>query len=169
MKKVKVLTMLGFSLLIVAALMGLGGKAKLKGKLLTDAVLTQMEGNKSLCVPDSGEGLVLSIVQDHENPLFPSTVTNQVHLFIWFSTPPATGSRIHLPTEGVQVCYYEKGDLLMFKTFEPQGWIQFDNIPPSKTITGSLDLKLVKPHHNMSNSDYHYMGGDFKLKLVTGC
>ena len=153
--------------LLIALFVGLSSflpKDKHKGTLYSEVTFSGVESTKGGCVLDSGEAYVMMISRDHENPLFESREPNRVHFQLLFQEAPTPGERIHLPREGVQLCYWEKGDLLMFKTSKPQGWIKFDNSFEEKTVTGELDLKLVKPHHNMSNSDYHYMGGTFKLK-----
>lgn len=157
-------SILGLCLLAIG-LLAFMPKEKLKGTFYQDAAFSGVESTKKGCVLDSGVGMVMQIAKDHENPLFPSEVQNRVTLQIHFDEAPKAGQRIHLPKEGVQVCYWEKGDLMMFKTSKPKGWIQFNNDVTDKTVSGELDLKLVKPHYNMSNSDYHYMGGAFKLKV----
>lgn len=136
----------------------------MKGVLRDSCALFEMEEKKPLCKIDSGAGQVLYIHQAHENPLFPSKAENRVHLMLHFPDGILAGQRYTLPSPKVNVCYLEKGDLLMFKSFEGQGWVEFTEVAPGKTAAGKMDLKLIKPHHNMSNSDYHYMGGDFRLK-----
>lgn len=115
------------------------------------------------CRIDSANGTVIQIDKDHENPLFPSKLTNQVHLMLWFKNG-IENKRYQLPNPEVEVCYWEKGDLLMFHSFVAKGWVEFDAYEAGSKLQGKMELKLVEPHHNMSNSDYHYMGGDILLK-----
>lgn len=117
------------------------------------------------CSVDSAAGQVLRIDQDHENPLFQSKLPNRIHLLMWFKEGIHVGERITLPSPKVEVCYWEKGDLLMFHTTKPQGWIEFTGGTVGGKLDGKMDMKLVEPDHNMSNSDYHYMGGAFSLAL----
>lgn len=114
------------------------------------------------CRLDSADGGSLYLVSEHDNPLFESKAPNMVHLIMWWKTAPAAGVRYQLPHPEIEICYWEKGDLLMFHTFSAQGWLEFDKVADGKYTTGKLDMKLVRPHHNFSNSDYHYLGGSFK-------
>lgn len=158
-----------FLLIPLAALLLLattpGGKGKgMKGVLRDSSALYDVVEKKPLCTIDSGLGQVLYIHQVHENPLFPSKAENRVHLMLHFPEGIQAGQRYTIPSPKVNVCYFEKGDLLMFKSFEGLGWVEFTEVTAGKGAAGKMDLKLIKPHHNMSNSDYHYMGGDFRLK-----
>lgn len=139
------------------------GKA-MKGEYYDDACLLDRDEKRPRCRVDEGKGQVIYISQKHENPLFPSEAENRVHLMLHFPNGMEAGKRYTLPTDPVNVCYWEKGDLLMFKSFTGSGWIEISEIKEGKSVSGKMDLKLVEPHHNMSNSDYHYMGGEFKLK-----
>lgn len=143
------------------------GAKPTKGKFFDSAMIVDAEKGK-LCRPDSGLGQVVSISYPHENPLFPSKSPNTVNLLLHFKNGMTAGKKFTLPDPDVSVCYFEKGDLLMFHTFEGVGSIHFDPVGGKKEIqTGKMDLKLVRPHHNMSNSDYHYMGGRFSLSRST--
>jgi hypothetical protein len=135
-------------------------KPKTKGVYYDQAGIVS-EGKS--CKPDSAAGIVLRIDQDHENPLFQSKLPNRVHLLIWFKDGITVGQRVTLPSPRVEVCYWEQGDLLMFHTTKPQGWIEFLAGKVGGRLDGKMDMKLVEPDHNMSNSDYHYMGGAFSL------
>lgn len=136
----------------------------MKGQLWAAAGIFDNQEAKPLCRLDSAETFVMEIDQAHENPLFESKDENRVHLFLQFAQKPQKGKRYNLPSEEVQLCYWEKGDLLMFKSFSGLGWVEFNSVEKGKA-SGKMDLKIVKPHHNMSNSDYHYMGGEFRLKV----
>lgn len=138
----------------------------LKGVFYADSGLFDAEKGK-LCRPDSSQGDVLYVSKRHENPLFPSKSPNMVHLYLWFQQGIQANHRYQLPDSTVKVCYYEKGDLLMFHTFEGTGTIQFKDGKNPALWQGSMELKLVHPFHNMSNSDYHYMGGPFTLARKT--
>jgi hypothetical protein len=120
-----------------------------------------------LCRPDSSAGTVVHFEKAHENPLFPSKSQNKVHLYLWFQQGIQANRRYQMPDSTVKVCYYEKGDLLMFHTFEATGSIQFKAGKGATPWQGAMELKLVHPFHNMSNSDYHYMGGPFSLSRKT--
>lgn len=163
----KNIAFIALSLIIASLAFGMTNvlkpKAKLtKGSYFEDSGLFDMEKGKT-CRMDSAQGILVKIDQDHENPLFQSKLPNQVHLILWFKNG-ITAKRYELPNPDIDVCYWEKGDLLMFHTFKAKGWIQFDNFESGAKLLGSMDMKLIEPHHNMSNSDYHYMGGDFQLK-----
>ena len=110
-------------------------------------------------------GYLIEISEKIENPLFESAKDNEVFLYIWFAELPEPGEKTYIGSdENVRVCYHEKGDLLMFLTSEAIGSIRFDEVKSGKSVSGEMDLKLVNPVHNMSNGDYQYMGGSFKLK-----
>lgn len=151
-----------WAILLTACLLGVAPGKPMKGDWYADSGLTGIEPGQT-CAVDSAAGAVLYISQEHENSLFPSKVENRVHLQLWFKDG-LPERRVQLPSPSVAVCYWEKGDLLMFHTYSGAGWIEFDPAK-SKSVTGRMELKLVQPHHNMSNSDYHYMGGDFKLNI----
>lgn len=138
-------------------------KGKTTGKYYLNAGI-HAEGK--LCMADSTDGTLVRFDQPHENPLFESKAPNMVHLLIWFRDSVKTGFRYELPDPRVEVCYWEQGDLLMFHTNKPKGWIEFDPNPKPSRLSGKMELKLVEPDHNMSNSDYHYMGGAFALTLA---
>lgn len=138
------------------------GKTKIKGSFYEQAGIFD-RGKGLTCRVDSASGTVIRIDQDHENPLFQSKLPNQVHLLLWFKKD-IEAKRYELPSPDVEACYWEQGDLLMFHSFKATGWIEFSSPPAGGKLNGKMELKLVEPHHNMSNSDYHYMGGDFFLK-----
>jgi hypothetical protein len=148
------------ALLLLATSMALPPKPKVKGVYYTDAGIIS-EGKS--CKPDSMAGLVMRVDRDYENPLFQSKLPNRVHLLVWFKDGITVGSRIQLPSPRVEVCYWEQGDLLMFHTTKPQGWLDFSAGKLGSRLDGKLEVKLVEPDHNMSNSDYHFMGGAFSL------
>ncbi len=155
-------------LLPFAALLMLGmakgsGKSKpTKGIYIENSGLFDRMKGKS-CRVDSAAGTIIRIDKDHENPLFASKLPNQVHLLLWFKNG-IEGKRYQLPNPEIDVCYWEQGDLLMFHSFKAKGWIEFDGFESGSKMEGKMEMKLVEPHHNMSNSDYHYMGGDIVLK-----
>jgi hypothetical protein len=134
----------------------------MKGSYYVQAGLFDAEKGK-LCRADSSAGDLIYVSNPHENPLFPSKSPNMVHLFLWFQNGIQANHRYQMPDSTVKVCYYEKGDLLMFHTFEATGSIQFKAGKRADEWQGAMELKLVHPFHNMSNSDYHYMGGPFTL------
>lgn len=115
------------------------------------------------CHPDSAAGVVLRMDRDHDNPLFQSKLPNRIHLLMWFKDGIPFGQRIQLPAPNVEVCYWEQGDLLMFHTTKALGWIEFKPGKLGSPVAGKLEYKLVEPDHNMSNSDYHFLGGDFSF------
>lgn len=135
-------------------------KGKTKGQYFAKAGIVSAG---KVCTVDSAAGMVMRIDQDHENPLFQSKLPNRVHLLIWFKDSIVVGKRLQLPSAGVEVCYWEQGDLLMFHTTKPLGWIEFTGGSVGGRLDGNMDMKLIEPDHNMSNSDYHYMGGAFSL------
>ena len=142
-------------------------KSKLVGRYFLNTGITA-EGKN--CRADSATGTLIRFDQAHENPLFESKATNMVHLLIWFKDSVEAGKRYELPDPRVEVCYWEQGDLLMFHTNKPKGWIEFSSEDKSQRLSGKMEMKLVEPDHNMSNSDYHYMGGSFsaaEAKLET--
>jgi hypothetical protein len=153
--------------LMAASLLLLSATAPLpKGKTKGIYFLkTGIVSEGKTCKTDSAGGMVLRVDQDHENPLFQSKLPNRIHLLMWFKDSIVVGQRIQLPSPQVQVCYWEQGDLLMFHTTKPQGWIEFTAGKVGGKLDGKMDMKLVEPDHNMSNSDYHYMGGPFSLTL----
>lgn len=135
---------------------------KHKGKYFQETGIVA-EGKN--CGMDSAGGLVVRLDEEHENPLFQSKAPNMVHLLLWFQDGIEAGRRYELPQPRVQACYWEKGDLLMFHTQKAMGWIEFSDAPGSQVLKGRMDMKLVEPDHNMSNSDYHYMGGQVECRL----
>lgn len=137
------------------------GKKPISGTFHPGKGLFDAEKEKT-CRLDSAGGSSLYLVGEHDNPLFESKAPNKVHLLIWWKTIPEAGVRYQLPHPDIEICYWEKGDLLMFHTFSAQGWLEFNKLADGKYTTGELDMKLVRPHHNFSNSDYHYLGGSFK-------
>ncbi|MCB9232857.1 MAG: hypothetical protein H6581_14390 [Bacteroidia bacterium] len=137
--------------------------SKIKGTFFPDSQLHQNDEGIPHCAIDSGAGMVMELTQLYRNDLFLSEEKNTLRLRIHFATPPVAGQKYSLPTPGVTVCYREEGKLLMFESYNGLGTLQFNSISDKK-IAGKIDLKLVKPHHNMSNSDYHYMGGEFSCK-----
>ena len=82
---------------------------------------------------------------------------------MWFKDGIEVGKRLALPSPRVEVCYWEQGDLLMFHTSKSLGWIEFKSGAIGGRLDGKMDMKLIEPDHNMSNSDYHFMGGEFSL------
>lgn len=141
------------------------GKKKLKGTLHSDrGVFDQIEG-ETPCRLDSADGFVVEFQQEVENPLFESKAKNKVRLLLWFRGDPAPEKRYYVPSDDIKgLCYREQGDLLMFETFQGSGWIEFGAYSKKGRLEGTMDLKLVEPHHNFSNSDFHHMGGDFCLE-----
>lgn len=135
-------------------------KPKTKGQYFNFAGITSQG---KVCNVDSANGLVMRIDQDHENPLFQSKLPNRIHLLIWFKQGIDFSKRLQMPSPQVEVCYWEAGDLLMFHSTKATGWMDFTDGSVGTRIEGKMELKLVEPDHNMSNSDYHYMGGGFTL------
>jgi hypothetical protein len=160
----------GFVLLaLVAALVavspsdfGKKPKGKLIGKYFEN---TSVFAEGKVCRVDSGAGTLVRFDQNHENPLFQSKLPNMTHLILWFKDGLMTGQRYEIPSPAVQVCYWEQGDLLMFHTTKGLGWVEFAVSDGGQPLKGKMDLKLIEPDHNMSNSDYHYMGGSFTATL----
>jgi len=152
------------TLLPVSIFCAEGGKNKtIRAKVRESAELNGLEKG-TICEADSGIGQVLEIIYHQENPLFPSVKPNMVHAYLGFPKGILAGKEYRLPHPDVVVCYFEKGDLLMFHTFQAEGSVRFDAPKSGKPMqSGEIDLKFVKPHHNMSNADYHYVGGDLKL------
>ena len=139
-------------------------KKRMQGNLHFGQAIFDAEKGKT-CRLDSGKGTALHLWKTHENPLFESNAPNVVHLLLHWEDDLKINHRYQLPHPKIDVCYWEKGDILMFHTFSAVGWIEFDQLKPNKFALGKLEIKLVKPHHNFSNSDYHFMGGDFKLSI----
>ncbi len=135
-------------------------KPKIKGSYFNFAGIGS-EGK--VCHVDSAAGVVMRIDQDYENPLFHSKLPNRIHLLLWFQDGLPFGKRIQLPAPQIQVCYWEQGDLLMFHSTKATGWMEFNTGSVGSRIEGKMEVKLVEPDHNMSNSDYHFMGGGFSL------
>ncbi|MEM1000760.1 MAG: hypothetical protein AAGN35_27140 [Bacteroidota bacterium] len=162
----------GLPLLLVSLLITITGKQfpntpekrTLAGVYQTERGLFDAKKGKT-CRTDHAEGATLHLEKDHENPLFTSETPNRVHLIVAWKTIPKAGQRFQLPDPQIEICYWEKGDLLMFHTFRATGWIEIDQIKAGKVVSGSLELQLIEPHHNFSNSDFHYLGGDFKAKF----
>ena len=146
---------------------GKTGGDKLKGAFSSQKQLTASRNAPAHCLVDSGAGHLLYLWQDFKNELYPGATGSRMHLRIHFADLPQTGERISIPGSGITVCYQDIGNnqLLMYECFEGLGWLKFDKIDKSK-VGGSLDLKLIKPHHNMSTSDYHYMGGKFSVNVA---
>lgn len=113
------------------------------------------------CKVDSAAGKLIRFDQAYPNPLFESKLPNMTHLLLWFKDGLMTGQRYQLPDPAIEVCYWEQGDLLMFHTNKALGWIEFGIADEGQKLKGKMDMKLIEPDHNMSNSDYHYMGGAF--------
>jgi hypothetical protein len=160
--KIGILTLMGLATLAMSMAFFPGKAAKIKGSYYLDAGIFD-RGKGLTCRPDSAAGTTIRIDQDHENPLFQSKLPNQVHLLLWFKQG-IEAKRYELPSDEVEACYWEQGDLLMFHSFKAKGWIEFSAPPSNGKLNGKMEMKLVEPHHNMSNSDYHYMGGEFALK-----
>lgn len=155
--------------LLVAGLLVFGefylGKDLLKGDWYAEAGLyDQVKGGEG-CRIDSGKGSVLVIREEVENPLFESSSQNEAVLQVHWPNNIPLGEKTYFPNDSVQVCYREEGNLLMFETFEASGWIQPLEMDKKSRLSGKLELKLVKPHHNFSNSDYHFIGGSFKVSM----
>ena len=136
---------------------------KHKGKYFKQTGIVAQGKN---CSVDSAGGMVIRLDEEHENPLFQSKSQNMIHLLLWFQDSIVAGKRYELPNPRVQVCYWEQGDLLMFHTQKAIGWIEFSEANPPQAIKGRMDMKLVEPDHNMSNSDYHYMGGQIECRVA---
>ncbi len=133
-------------------------KGKLVGKYFYE---TSVFAEGKVCRVDSGAGTLIRFDQNHENPLFQSKLPNMTHLILWFKNGLMTGQRHEIPNPEIEVCYWEQGDLLMFHTTKGLGWVEFTATDGGQPLKGKMDLKLIEPDHNMSNSDYHYMGGAF--------
>ena len=157
--------MKSFALLLVGILLLGGiypGKDLLKGEWYEEAALYDQEAGGKGCRIDSGNGNVLVIRQQVENPLFESSRENEAVLQIEWPHAVPLGQKTYFPNDSVKVCYREEGNLLMFETFEASGWILPMEQDKKKRLSGKVELKLVNPHHNFSNSDYHFIGGSFK-------
>jgi hypothetical protein len=141
-------------------------KKGMQGEYRPDSGLFDAEKGKT-CRIDSAAGATLHLEKEHDNPLFESKAPNKVHLIIWWKEAPQAGQRYTLPQPGIEVCYWEKGDLLMFHTFKAQGWIEIEQIKEGKSVAGKMDLQLIEPHHNFSNSDFHYLGDNFRARIDT--
>lgn len=122
---------------------------------------TRIVAEGKACGVDSAAGTVLRFDQVHKNPLFESKSANMTHLLLWFQDSIQADFRYQLPHPRIVVCYWEQGDLLMFHTSKAIGWIEFEGQAKPKKLRGKMEIKLVEPDHNMSNSDYHFMGGVF--------
>lgn len=137
---------------------------KMQGDLhLETGLFDQVKGEQP-CKLDSAEGFVVELSKEVENPLFESKAPNQVRLLLWLAGKPESGKRYYVPGDDFKgLCYREEGDLLMFETFEGSGWVEFEEGKKKGKMDGNIDLKLVEPHHNFSNSDFHHLGGSFRL------
>lgn len=140
-----------------------GGK-KLKGNYYEKGILTdQIEGD-SKCKVDSGEGVVIQIIRYQENPQFGDET--ETELLVWLREWPSVGEKYYLTPENSQICFQERGKLLLFETFICQGWIQLLESPAKGKLKGNIELNLVEPHHNFSNSDFQFVGGQMSLKVA---
>lgn len=139
-------------------------KKKMRGTLHSETGIFDAQKGKT-CRLDSAQGTTLEISYVHDNPQFQSKSPNRVNLFLHWKTAPQAGTRYSLPHPEIDVCYWEKGDILMFHTFSAQGWIEFSKLDPESDGQGELELKLIRPHHNFSNSDFHYMGGKLRFSV----
>lgn len=158
---------LAFGGVLIAGCLAFRSPAKrLEGKLhLKQGLFDQVKG-ATPCRLDSAGGYVIEIRDETINPQFASSRKNQVRLLIWLPEEPTPNTRIEIPSGINGLCYREEGNLLMFETFQGQGWIEFGAWKKRKQLDGKLDLKLIHPHHNFSNSDYHFLGGSYRLSVI---
>ena len=100
---------------------------KLKGHFYENVCLVdQVEGEKK-CRVDSGKGVVICIHQQLENPQFGGE--SESELLIWLSEWPPVGEKYYLGKENYLLCYQERGELLLFETFQGSGWLMLDGNP----------------------------------------
>lgn len=136
---------------------------KLKGHFYENACLVdQVEGEKK-CRVDSGKGVVISILQQLENPQFGGE--SEAELLIWLPEWPPVGGKYYLKKDNYLLCYQERGELLLFETFTGSGWLLIDGNPEKGKLVGGIELNLIEPHHNFSNSDFQFIGGNLSLKM----
>lgn len=138
-----------------------GGK-KLKGNYYLEASLVDQVEGVTKCRVDSGEGVVIQIIRYQENPQFGGET--ETELLVWLREWPSVGEKHYLTPENSQICFQERGKLLLFETFICQGWIQLSESPANGKLKGEIGLNLVEPHHNFSNSDFQFIGGEMILK-----
>lgn len=134
---------------------------KIKGAYWEDAALMNQVKGEQPCEVVEGEGVVISIDFDQENPQFNSK--SQISFLLWLPEWPEPGERHYLKPENSMVCYREVGTLLLFETFQATGWIKTEDSPRKEKVAGELEIQFVDPHHNFSNSDFQYLGGEFRL------
>ena len=163
MKRKSTAWVLGLGLCGMAWLGLDGGKKPLKGSVYSEASLDAETPEMDVCRVDSGTGTVAVLAWTVENPLFAASPENTATLQIQFASPPSPGIRIYFPNDSTTVCYQEAGNLLMFETFEATGWWQLDKVDGKGRWEGNLELNLVNPHHNFSNSDFHHVEGAYRL------
>lgn len=152
---------------LAAVFMGnAGGEKRTKGIIRLNAgIFDQVKGEQA-CRVDSAVGFVIELAKEVENPLFESEARNRVNLLLWFKGSPETGKRYYVPgNDFLGLCYREEGDLLMFETFSGIGWIEFRPSRKKGKMEGVMEMRLVEPHHNFSNSDFHYWGGEIVMDL----
>ncbi len=163
----KFLLRFGALITLVGFLMGVKvtsykGK-KLKGQYWENVRLVDQIKGEQPCRIDSGEGVVIRIQTTQSNEQFGSETNSS--LLLWLADWPPVGQKYYLQEGQFMLCYQEVGDLLLFETFRAQGWIQLSSLPEKGKVKGALEIDLIEPHHNFSNSDFQYMGGSFMLNF----
>ena len=139
------------------------GSKPLSGKYMPQAALVNGTENAG-CQVDKGDRWLMMIADEVHNPLFEYSPDNEVRLYLQMDSMPNLNERITLPHKGVEVCYREKGSMLMFETFRATGWIELTERKKNETLIGRLEVNLIEPHHNFSNSDFHRLNCSFKLR-----
>ena len=166
--RLKVFLSFGVLITFMGLIMGVKGieqkGKKLKGQYWENARLVDQIKGEQPCRIDSGEGVVLQIQTTQSNQQFGSETKSS--LLLWFSDWPSPGKKYYLQEGQYLLCYQEVGDLLLFETFRGQGWIQLNSLPDKGKVRGELEIELIEPHHNFSNSDYQYLGGSFSLNVT---
>ncbi len=142
------------------------GKKGMKGEYREDAALVDRVAHEKACRVDTGDVVVWTLTKEVRNPLFEGSQDNVATLHIAWPQMPAVGTRVYFPNDSTQICYREEGRLLMFETFQATGWIEVQTQKGNGQVGGKMELNLVKPHHNFSNSDFQFLGGDFRLQAI---
>lgn len=133
---------------------------KMSGTYYRDAqMLIDTAGNK--CRVDSGSGFVMKFEKPDFNELFGDGEKTMLTFYVGMPNAP-TAKSIRLPDPDFHIYYQEMGSILLFECYEAQGWIRINKTSKGK-LEGSMEVDLINPHHNFSNSDFHHLEGEFRL------
>ncbi len=134
----------------------------MKGYFFDEASLVDQIKGDQKCRIDSGGGVVIQLLWGQENPQFGEET--EAELLIWFPELPGIGEKLFFPGDNAVLCYQERGNILLFETFQGSGWLLFPTPMKKEKLSLEIDLNLIRPHHNFSNSDFQYVGGDILLR-----